>query len=185
MFNGKLNEEYKNIKAPEELYERIINSETEEKSKNNVIPFRKITASAAAVALIILSSFIFLNMNKAPSVYLGSEKLTGEVGITEENNMGFSLARSINEINCSLTFEISEETKIFLSEGLLFDSFGDIILEAEEEGSFNESFSCLWTVSMADENRVYEIKLTDKNGAYFIKLEFDRQENIWTACLTK
>ena len=49
MFDEGFRSEYKSIKAPEELYARIINAEPVRK-RNNVVAFRRIAASAAAFA---------------------------------------------------------------------------------------------------------------------------------------
>ncbi|MBR3767754.1 MAG: hypothetical protein IKL10_05895 [Clostridia bacterium] len=184
MLDKKFTDEYKSIKAPVELYDRIMNAEKPEVKKSNVVPFGKLASLAAAVAVIIIAGFVF-SSDSLPAVYMGTEKLTGEVSIAEESNDALMLARAMNEIKCELTFDIKRETKIFLSEGLLFDEKDNIILEAEKEEVFSEKFSCKWVVPMADESRTYEIRLSDKNGTYFITLSFDRQNGTWTASLTK
>lgn len=185
MSEDNFKKEYQSIKAPEELLGRIKDAGSSTHSRNNVIAVSSVLSVAAAVAVIFVSVFMFKGNDAFPSVYLGNEKLTGDVGITEDNNGGISLARAVNEINCDLVFDFTQETKIFLSEGLLFDENGNIMLGAGEEASFDGRLSCVWTLPSADESRIYEISLTDKNGEYSVKLEFDRQEGIWTARLTK
>lgn len=185
MFDGKLREEYLEIKAPPELYERIMNAEGVSEKKNNIVTFRKVVSLAAAVAIIISAGFFFVRSGNTPGVYMGTEKLTGEVSITENSGDGISLARAMNEISCELTFDIKNETVIVLSDGFLCGDDGNVILESGNEESFSEKLSCKWIIPMADESKEYEISLKNKNGEYFVKLYFDGQEKIWTACLTK
>ncbi len=185
MFDEKIISEYKSIKAPEELYGRIMNSEATAPKKSNIAYFGSFSSIAAGLAIIVASLMFFFGKGNEPVVYLGSEMLTSEVAVTQNASDGIMLVRSFGEINCELTFEIEKKTEISLSDGFLFNSQGEIILSPEETKEFSEKFSAKWTVPMADENEVYEIQLSDEKSTYFIKLYFDRDEGQWTASLTK
>lgn len=184
MFDEKIKEEYRSIKAPEELYERIMNAESSD-NKNNIVSIRKTLSVAAVLAVVILASLFFYKGNSVPEIYMGAERLTGEVSVTQNSGDGISLARAINEISCVLTFDLKTDTKFILSDGFLSDGENSVILEKNEEENFNGRFSCKWVIPMADEAETYEIRLTDKKGTYFVNLYFDGQEKAWTACLTK
>ena len=185
MFNDKVRAEYQSIKAPEELYERILNADRPGEKKAVVIPFRKYAAFAAALAVIICSAFILADTGAAPGIYLGNERLTGEITLTSENNDGIMLARAGMEIGCEMTLELKKDTKVTAVNGILLSDSGEVILTECEEKIFSESLQCKWLVPDADEELSYELCLSDKKGTYTINLYFDKQTDNWTVCLTK
>lgn len=185
MFNDRVRAEYQSIKAPEELYERILNTDRPGEKKAVVIPFRKYAALAAALAVIICSVFILTDSGAAPGIYLGSERLTGEITLTSENNDGIMLARTGREIDCEMTLELKKDTKVTAVNGILLSDSGEVILTEGEEKSFSESLQCKWLVPDADTEQSYELCLSDKKGTYSINLYFDKQTDRWTVSLTK
>ena len=185
MFDEKVISEYKSIKAPEELYGRIMSSEISAPKKSNIAYFGSISSIAAGLAIVVASLVFFFGRGTEPVVYLGSEMLTSEVMVTQDASDGIMLLRGFGEISCELTFEINKKTEISLSDGFLFNSDGEMLLTSEESKSFTEGFSAKWTVPAADEGAVYTVSLSDEKGTHFIRLYFDRDEGQWTASLTK
>lgn len=185
MFNDRIRAEYQLIKAPEELYERILNTDRPGEKKAVVVPFRRYAALAAALAVIICSVFILTGRSAAPDIYLGSERLTGEITLTSESNDGIMLARTGKEIGCEMTLELKKNTKVCAVNGILLSDSGEVILTEGEEKSFSESLRCKWLVPDADRETAYEISLSDKKGTYTITLYFDKQTDRWTVSLTK
>ena len=185
MSDERLRAEYLKIKAPDELYERIKNAGPTEEKKAVVIPFRRIVAMAAALAVIIATGFMLNTADKMPSVYMGSEKLTGEITLTQKDNDGIMLARMGNEISCEMTLELKRDTTVELTQGLLLSQSGEVLLAEGEEAVFSDDLFCKWVVPAADEEATYHLSLSDKNGTYLINLYFDKQTDNWTVCLTK
>ena len=185
MFNDKLRAEYQSIKAPEELYERILNTDRPEEKKAVVIPFRRIAATAAAFAVIICCAFILTSRSNMPDIYLGSERLTGEITLTRENNDGIMLARMGTEIGCEMSLQLKKDTNVSVIHGILLSDSGEVILEEGEEKVFSEALQCKWLVPDADREMTYTLSLSDKKGTYLINLYFDKQTDNWTVCLTK
>ncbi len=185
MFDEKFRAEYKNIKAPEELYSRIMNAEASEVKKSNIVQFRKIGSLAAAAAVILVCGFFFMTADKSPEVYLGTEKLTEEVHITEADTGSIMLARMSGEISCELTLELKTDTEITVNQGMLLAEDGEVLLSEEASSVFSGEVRCKWVVPFADTASAYLIKLEDKNGTYFIQLYFDSEAEQWAACLTK
>lgn len=185
MFNDKVRAEYQSIKAPDELYERIMNTEPAREEKAVVVQFRKIAAMAAALAVIIATGFVLSMYDKAPVIYMGSERLTGEIALTQAENDGIMLARMSNEVSCEIVLELKKETTVALSQGILLSQSGEVLLEENESKEFSGTLRCNWVVPAADEDVVYEMTLSDNKGLHNITLYFDRQTDNWTVCMTK
>lgn len=185
MFNDKVKAEYQSVKAPAELYERILNTDRPGEKKAVVIPFRRYAAIAAALAVIVCSVFVLTGRNAAPDIYLGSERLTGEITLTSENNDGIMLARTGREIGCEMTLRLKKDTVVTTVNGILLSDSGEVILTEGEEKTFSEPLQCKWLVPDADREMTYSICLSDKKGTYTINLYFDKQTDSWTVSLTK
>ena len=185
MSDRKVREEYLKIKAPDELYERIMNTEPTREEKAVIVPFRKIAAMAAALAVIIATGFILTNFDSSPVIYMGSERLTGEIALTQAENDGIMLARASNEVSCEIVLELKKETTVTLSQGILLSQSGEVLLAENESSVFSESLRCNWIVPGADESIVYKMTLSDNKGSYNITLYFDKQTDNWTVCMTK
>lgn len=185
MFDDKVKAQYQSIKAPEELYERILNTDRPGEKKAVVIPFRRAAAMVAALAVIICSAFALTSRSNMPDIYLGSERLTGEVILTSESNDGIMLARAGTEIGCEMTLQLKKETEVSVIHGILLSDSGEVILAEGEEKVFSENLQVKWLVPDADREMTYEISLSDKKGTYTINLYFDKQTGNWTVSLTK
>ena len=185
MFNDRIRAEYQSIKAPEELYERILNTDRPGEKKAVVVPFRRYAALAAALAVIVCSAFILTGRSAAPDIYLGSERLTGEITLTSENNDGIMLARTGREIGCEMTLSLKKDTVVSAVNGILFSDSGEVILSEGEEKIFSEPLQCKWLVPDAHREESYELCLSHKKGTYTINLYFDKQTDSWTVSLTK
>ena len=185
MFNEEIRAEYQKIKAPDELYERILNAERTGKKNAVVIPFRKVAAMAAAVAVIICCAFVLTNTSSVPDIYLGSERLTGEIALTNENNDGIMLARMGNEVGCEMTLQLKKDTTVTVIHGILLSDSGEVILAEGENKIFSDDLRCKWLVPDAREDMTYTLSISDKKGTYNINLYFDGQTGNWTVCLTK
>ena len=185
MFNDKVRAEYQSVKAPEELYERIMNAEPAREEKAVVVQFRKIAAMAAALAVIVATGFILTMSDNAPVIYMGSERLTGEIALTQAENDGIMLARMGNDVSCEIVLELKKETTVALSQGILLSQSGEVLLAEKEMKEFSGSLRCNWVVPAADEEVIYEMTLADKKDTYNITLYFDRQTDNWTVCMTK
>ncbi len=185
MFNDKVRAEYQSIKAPEELYGRLLNTDRPGEKKATVISFRRIAALAAAFAVVICCAFVLTQRSNIPDIYLGSEKLTGEITLTSENNDGIMLARMGTEIGCEMTLELKKDTRVSVIQGILLSDSGEVILAEGEDKVFSENLRCKWLVPDADREMTYEIRLFDEKGTYLINLYFDKQTENWTVCLTK
>ena len=178
-------EEYKNIKAPDELYSRIMNSAPSEASKGNVVPFRRLGSLAAAVAVIVLIGFVLMSQNSVPEIYLGGERLTGEVAVSQAETDSIMLLRAGTEVICELTLDLKNASVLTAVNGIVSDNDGNILLNEGEETELKDKISIKWTVPFADTELSYELKLCDKNGAYSVILSFDKNSGSWNAALSK
>lgn len=185
MPDERFKEQYKNIKAPDELYSRIMNAEFSSVKKKKA-PVISIAGSiAASVAVIFIAAFGFFGNPASPVIFAGEEKLTGEVVLTEDDSADIMLLRSTGEISCNFTVELKENSLVEISEGFLFDENGNILIDSQQGKEFSEKLTCCWTVFNADTEKQYEMKLSDKNGIYIITMSFDSTLGKWTVGLTK
>ena len=185
MFDSKIRDEYKSLKAPDELFERIMNAEPPEEKEATVIPFRRIIAMAAALAIIIATGFVLTRQGSSPVIYMGNERLTGEIALTQAENDGIMLARMGTEVSCEIVLELKKETTVTLSQGILLSQSGEVLLAENEGAVFSDTLRCNWVVPCADTEVTYKMTLTDNNETHLINLYFDKQTDNWTVCLTK
>lgn len=184
MSDSKFRSEYLNIKAPDELYDRIMNADETKVKNGNIVQFRKIGSLAAAIAVILVAGFFFMNADKTPEVYVGNEKLTEEVHITEANSGSLMLARMNNEIMCELTINLKTETEVFTSQGSLYSENGEILADNNKSGVFSGELKCKWVVPMPDASFNYIITLKDKSGFHYVKLYYDDEASQWATCFS-
>ncbi len=184
MSDSRFREEYLNIKAPEELYDRIVNADETEVKSGKLVQFRRIGSLAAAIAVILVAGFFFMNSDKTPEVYVGAERLTEEVHITQAQSESLMLARLGNEIMCDLTINLRTETEVFTSWGTLYSENGEILADNNKTGVFSGELKCKWVVPVPDPSFSYLITLKDKNGFHYVKLYYDNDVSQWTACFT-
>ena len=184
MADKRFREEYSSIKAPEELYGRIMNAKKDE-VKSSVVPFRKIIAAAASFAVVLTAAVAMLTYDGAPEIYVGGTRLTDEVELTEKNNDGLMLARTGNEVSCAFSFEFNKDIKVSLSDGMLFSEDGALISDSSEEKTLSGKTQCKWVVMNADNGNKYEMRISEGRRNYLITLSFDNAAGQWTAALTE
>ena len=137
-----------------------------------------------AVAIILIAGIFFMNADKAPEVYVGTERLTEEVHITEAESGSLMLARMNNEIMCEFTIDLKTETEVFTSWGALYSENGEILADNNKTGMFSGELKCKWVVPMPDASFTYLIALRDKSGDHYIKLYYDDEVSQWTTCFS-
>lgn len=185
MFDGKFIEEYKSIKAPDELYQRILGEEKKENKPSRVVAFRRLTAAAAAIAVILIAGFSLMPHSSQPSVYVNGNELSEAVTFSSGTQSGIMLARSLNEVCCDIDIRFTESTEIKVSDGILTSEEATVLLTPDETLTSDDVLTAVWTIPDADVNLTYSLSFTDKNDAYRIELYFDGEAACWTAELTK
>lgn len=185
MFDDKFIEEYKRIKAPDELYQRILGEEKKENKTSRVVVFRRLTAAAAAIAVIIAAGLALMPRGNQPTVYVNGNELSEAVTFASSAGDGIMLARNFSELSCEIDIRFPELTQVTVHDGILTSEDGTIILSAEGTMDCEASLKAVWTVPDADNSLVYSLSFKDKNGSYRITLYFDGEADYWTAELTK
>ncbi len=185
MFDDKFIEEYKNIKAPDELYQRILGEEKKDSGPSRVVVFRRLTAVAAAIAVIIVAGFALMPRGISPTVYVNGNELSEAVTFVNRSQNGIMLARNLSELGCEIDIRFTELTEVTVHDGMLISEDGTVMLSAEGTMTCEDSLKAVWTIPDADNNLVYSLSFKDKNGSYRITLYFDGEADYWTAELTK
>ncbi len=185
MFDDNFISEYKSIKAPDELYQRILREEKKENTASRVVVFRRVAAMAAAIAVMIGVGFMLRSEGTRPSVYVNGSELTETVTFAGAQQNGIMLARNLNELACEVDIEFSVPTEITADGGILTAEDGTVILASGSAVTREGAFKAVWTIPGADNELVYSLSFEDKDGSYRIKLYFDGEADCWTAELTK
>lgn len=177
--------EYKSIKAPDELFDKIM-TDSRPPEKTNIKVYIKTAAGiAAALIITLVSAFALTGNSNAPSIFIGDELLTGEVLITSENADGIMLARAVNELCVNFRIEEKEDISITPKNGFVLDENGEILCEENNTLGISSSSALRWTIPIPDENSIYTMDISDKNGNHTLTLSFDRQTENWTVSLNK
>lgn len=174
MFDENFKSRYKNIKAPDELYDRIEQSCRSMKAdKKKTVPFKRITAVAAVLVLTVISGIFLTVSNSMPTVYVDGEKLQGKTVLSKSDESTVMLARADGAFECELQLRIKKETVITAENGELRSKNGEILLLEGESDTFDGNISFVWAVFYENTDKVCLLKLCDDEKTYYLELSFD------------
>ncbi len=177
--------EYKSIKAPDELFDKIMNDPLPSE-KNNIRVYIKTAAGiAAALIITLISAFALTGNSSTPGIFIGDELLTGEVLITSADTNGIMLARAVNELCVDFRVEEKDELSLTPENGFVLNENGEILCEENKAFTVSSSSALRWTVPFPEENSIYTMNISGKNGEFTLTLSFDRQSSSWTVSLNK
>ena len=176
MFSEEQVKAYKNIKAPDEMRQRVLNSVgTKKKSSHAVYRYSSV---AACLAVIIAISLVFGSMG-GMSVYTGGQEIT-ENGVPVYSAVSAMSARGMTGIN--LETELRGKTVISSSDGnvYVYNENGEIS-DGETEGG---KVTVIWDIVPTDTEKTYVLTFENSRGATEITLLFDETAG-WMLCCNK
>ncbi len=169
MFDKKQLDAYNSIKAPDELYEKVIGSEsTKKKSKIYLIP---LVASFAACLVIFVGAFIAFDSSELKVSVFG-EELTSTVSYNPSSEASVASARALPTLSVPVELEISKTTEVSVSSGF-------ILLGASSPATSvtsDENIQLIWEIELKDDFTPCEMTLKDKNGTTTLTLTQDETD---------
>ncbi len=194
MFDERKIKAYKNITAPDELRERILNApQTSENSglhKHSIThKVCRLAATAAGLMLVVGLPIFMLNKDSAPEVSFNGQQLTAEKISVSGINFGASVAstRSCATAEIPLELDIDRPTEISLTGGIMK------ILQPDTDSSLyngiNYTTDCdvsiQWSIDALETSQKYCMTLDDNKNTFEITLSFDEAAGEWNLSCEK
>ena len=176
MFNEKQTNAYKNITAPMELRERVLNAEkqpTVSGKTSSLKVIRNITTLAACVCLIVAVGF-GLNSNKSFTVSMNGTGLTQEATPLNTARASYSVAAANEKEILEIPLEITLEGESDITAN------GGTILNSSED---NGKMSVVWQIN-ADREETYTLEIKSEKDSCTVMLIFNNAENLWKISCT-
>ena len=184
MFDEKQTNAYKNITAPLELRERVLNAEkqpTVSGKTSSLKPLRNIAALAACVCLIVAAGIIF-NTNNSVSVSMNGTSLSvNEVALnTARAAYSTAAANEKETLEIPLELTLTGKTSITANDGVILNSSYE---ECCEQTFNEETKSIIWMLN-ADREKEYTLEIASENDSCTVMLIFNNAENLWKISCT-
>ncbi len=173
MFDKKQIDAYNSIKAPDELYEKVIsNGASTKKSKIYLLP---LVASFAACLVIFVGAFMAFNSSGLKVSVFGQE-LTSTVSYTPESEAGVALARAVPTLSVPVELDVNKATDISVSSGFIFLGASSPATSVTVE----EKTELTWLVELTDDFTSCEMTLKDSKGTTTLTLTQDETDGSFT-----
>ncbi len=184
MFNEKQTNAYKNITAPLELRERVLNTENRPTvfgKTSSLKQIRNIATLAACICLIVAVGIIF-NSNNSVSVSMNGASLSQEAKPLNTARASVAAAQSLEEeiIEIPLEITLSGKTDITANDGKILNSSYEVCNEQTFE---EEKISIIWQLS-ANREKEYTLEIESKKDSCTVMLIFNNAENLWKISCT-
>lgn len=199
MFDEHVKEAYKQIKAPEGLYERILAQEEVEPKQQTIIPFIRLTSAAACIAFCMLLTVFGSGHLKDPMVSIEGAILTAsEIAVDQPVSICYvgksgelvDLERVDgvdsfveDKISVPLHLKISQKGTVTVKDGRLLvdgDEFQEV-LEGESFEGLGE-LETYWIVVPKDGQETYQLLIKQGNKTTAITLIFNPTTREWAIC---
>ncbi len=176
MFDSDQMEAYRNIKAPDELRERILQDAEMQSRKPRIVPILCTAALTAAALLLVVG---LQSPSKTQSIRMNGITLTEEGTAVTERNAGIATAsaRIADEICVPLTITLPAEVTVTSGILCLPDGRGEI--ESGVTVQLEENAQLEWCISAAQRSDSYSMLLSDRSGSSELSLEYDDAAGIW------
>jgi hypothetical protein len=169
MFNQQEINSYKQVKAPDELYQKVLSSCNK---PNKVNYITKISALAACFILVMGLALSGLMGFGEAEVYVNGSK------VTNNSYISLSLPKTDSRIRTVAIPQIEVNVKVnFKDRGTVKVSEGSVGNGTEKE--INGEEEIVWVVPMIESNDYY-MSITPKGKeTIYLKLCYDEKESIW------
>ena len=173
MFDKKQLDAYKSIKAPHELYEKVMDSQpTKNKSKIYLIPM---VAGFAACLVIFVGAFMAFDSSGLKVSVFGRE-LTSTVSYNPSTEPSVASARALPTLSVPVKLEISKNTEVSVSSGFIL--LGDS--SPATSVTVDDNTELIWEIELTDKFIPCEMTLKDKNGTTTLTLTQDEADGSFT-----
>lgn len=159
MFTDKELFAFRNIKAPDNLREKIIGKQKTNKNYTKFI-------AAVAACFILVISVIAIN-NTQNNIVVNGQKLTDSLELQQVSS-SMQKTRS-STVTVAFQFKVNSSTTLSVSDGTItFDSLNlskELVIDSPKE--------VLWQVEPSAKQCEFEMLITDKKGVQKVTLKYD------------
>lgn len=172
MFNKSQLEAYNSIKAPDELYEKILTSKPK-KTKIYLIP---VVSSLAACLVLIFGISAFLSQGYNPNVTFNGQSLTDSVVFYDISPARAFDMRSSSVLSLPVELKLEEKTEVSVNEGVIV--FDD---ERTSSASLEGEISLIWEIQRTGDFPQCVMTLESSEGKAEITLTQNEADGSFTA----
>ena len=191
MFDKKVVDAYQNIKAPDELKEKVLSSCTASKvpERKSWLKNMRLLSSLAACLLLAVAFSIFASRNfDEVSVSVGGKALASEPVELSELNISPALysaePRVFYEADVPVEIRVNGTTRISVSGGMMKISDADTneVLYTGSEFTTDEDVLIHWIVNNGTETKQFEMLIDGHKKDFVLILNYDENTGRWTIC---
>ena len=173
MFDKKQMDAYSNIKAPDELFEKVVNAKPK-KSKVYLIP---LVSSLAACLILIFGVAVFFSSGFNPNVTFNGQSLTDTVVFYDISPISAMDMRSSPMLCVPIELTLDDETDVLISEGILILENGERV----QQGTFEGNVTLMWEIERTGDFPESKMSLTSEKGSKEITLTQNETDGSFTA----
>lgn len=181
MFSEEQVKAYKSIKAPDELYERVLTAcETPVKKKNNIYKFSSL---AACLAVFIAVAIVFgaAGFSGGTTVNINGSALSASP-IALPVSAAEASARTVSGIQ--LEADVEKNSDIYTSDGNVY--IYDTETDEELYGNITaEKVTLVWDIIPENTEKTYVLTIENSRGATEVTLLFDETAGWQICCIEK
>lgn len=174
MFNKTQLDAYNSIKAPDELYEKVVNAKPK-KSKIYLIP---LVSSLAACIVLIFSIAAFGNYFE-PNIVLNGQQLSDSVVFYDISPANTFDMRSSPVLSLPVEMELEEETSVSVSNGFIILDTGERVKSTDLKGQV----AFVWEIERQDEFPEAKMTLKSSKGNAAVTLVQNETDGSFTATI--
>ena len=172
MFNKSQVEAYQNIKAPEELFDKVVSS----KPKKPPIYLIPLVSSLAACLVLIFGVATFLSKDFTVDVTFNGQSLTDSVVFYDISPAKAFDMRSSSELCLPIELKLDEKTEISVSEGtMVIDS------QRKTSATLEGEVSLIWEIQRTSDFPQCVMTLESSEGKAEITLTQNEADGSFTA----
>ncbi|MBQ7385191.1 MAG: hypothetical protein IJW04_01655 [Ruminococcus sp.] len=173
MFDKKQMDAYSNIKAPDELFEKVVNAKPK-KSKVYLIP---LVSSLAACLILVFGVAVFFSSGFNPNVTFNGQSLTDTVVFYDISPISAMDMRSSPMLCVPIELTLDDETDVLISEGILILENGERV----QQGTFEGNVTLMWEIERTGDFPESKMSLTSEKGSKEITLTQNETDGSFTA----
>ena len=173
MFNKSQLDAYSNIKAPDELFEKVVNSKPK---KNKIYVLVPLVSTLAACLILVFGVAVFGNSFN-PQVTFNGQSLTDSVQFYDISPISTMDMRSSPVLSMPLEFELSNQTQVSVSEGIMILENGERVSETFLEGKV----TLVWEIQRQGDFPESKMTLESSKGSKEIILTQSEADGSFTA----
>lgn len=191
MFDKKVVDAYQNIKAPDELKEKILSSCTDAKAPERrswMKNMRLLSSLAACLFLAVVFSVFAMHGSGETSVSVRGRALASEPVELSELNISPALysaePRAFYEAKVPVEVKVTGKTRISVSDGVMqvCDADTEEVLYTGCEFTTEEDILIQWIVNSGMETERFEMQIESRKTNFVLVLSYDEDTGRWTIC---